>query len=258
MQWTLRKRFSAGYQFDLNYSLSKSTDLASQGEQDLTDSSGYSSAWVIGNSWDRKLQRAVSDFDMRHQLNANWVIEVPFGGETAFLRRLGRLADVAFGGWQVSGLWRFTTGLPLSVGNGAAWPTNWCCSPYAEVVGPIPEQTNTKNGKLVGGGHGPNVFDDPQVALESFDNAYPGSIGVRNNLRGHGVFSIDLAVGKRFHLPFEGHSLQFRAEAFNLTNTVRFNATYGSAVVTQAATFGQYSRTLVPARVLQFGLRYEF
>ena len=52
---------------------------------------------------------------------------------------------------------------------------------------------------------------------------FPGEVGQRNNLRGHGVFSIDMAIGKRFQMPFEGHSLQFRAEAFNLTNSVRFN-----------------------------------
>ncbi len=260
MQWTLRKRFTSGYQFDLNYSLSRSLDLASQGEQPLTDagSSGYYSAWIIGNSWKREQQRAVSDFDMRHQVNANWVVELPIGREKPILGRLRPPANAVLGGWQVSGVWRFTSGLPLSVRNGAAWPTNWCCVPYAEVVGPIPDQTNTKAGMLVGGGSGPNVFDNPAAALKAFEHTYPGSIGVRNNLRGHGIFSVDLAVGKRFQLPFEGHSLQFRAEAFNVTNTVRFNADYWTALLTEASTFGQYTSAIVPSRVMQFGLRYEF
>ena len=57
---------------------------------------------------------------------------------------------------------------------------------------------------------------------------------------------------------FGMHSLLLRTEAFNLTNTVRFIATYDAAVVTEAASLGQYSRTLVPAGVLQFGPPYEF
>ena len=73
------------------------------------------------------------------------------------------------------------------------------------------------------------------------------------------MFGIDLALGKRFQMPSEGHSLQFRAEAFNLTNSVRFNANAWETVsFVFPGSFGNYSDVLVPPRVLQFGLRYEF
>ena len=86
-----------------------------------------------------------------------------------------------------------------------------------------------------------------------------GDIGQRNNLRGHGIFSIDLAIGKRFQIPVEGHTLQFRAEAFNVTNSVRFNAdVWETLSFTFPGSFGNYSRLMIPPRVLQFGLRYEF
>ena len=68
-----------------------------------------------------------------------------------------------------------------------------------------------------------------------------------------------MAIGKRFPLPFENHSLQFRAEAFNLTNSVRFNAdAWETLSFTFPGSFGNYSRVMVPPRVIQFGLRYEF
>ena len=86
-----------------------------------------------------------------------------------------------------------------------------------------------------------------------------GGIGQRNNLRGNGIFSVDLAIGKRFQMPAEGHSLQFRAEAFNLTNSVRFNANaWETLSFVFPGSFGNYSRVMIPARVMQFGLRYEF
>ena len=267
MQLSLRKAFSSGFQFDLNYTLSKSKDLVSVGERPgvgvrfgQQPSDTYWSTHTVINSWNREGQRADSDFDMRHQANANWVVELPFGQGKPILPNMGPAGQAVLGDWQVSGLLRLTSGLPLSVTNGLAWPTCYCYRHFAEVAGPIPEQTNTTNARLIGGGTGPNVFSDPQAALSSFRQVLPGEVGQRNNLRGHGIFSIDMAIGKRFQMPFEGHSLQFRAEAFNLTNSVRFNtAVLGTLdLSTGSGSFGNYSLLMIPPRVMQFGLRYEF
>ena len=266
LQVSLRKAFSKGFQFHLNYTLSKSTDLVSvsarrsQGQRfGQIPGDTYWSAFSVINSWDREAQRSVSDFDMRHQWNANWVAELPIGQGKALLPDLGPAGQAMLGGWQVSGLMRLTSGLPLSVLNGLAWPTCYCYQHFAEVDGAIPEQTNTKNARLIGGGSGPNVFSDPAAALASFRQVLPGEVGQRNNLRGDGIFSIDMALGKRFPLPFESHSIQFRAEVFNLTNSVRFNAdAWETLSFTFPGSFGNYSSVMIPARVMQFGLRYEF
>ena len=266
MQVSLRKAFSKGFQFHLNYTLSKSTDLVSvSARRGIGERFGqipgdtYWSAFSVINSWDREAQRAVSDFDMRHQWNANWVAELPVGRGKALLSDLGPSGEALLGGWQVSGLMRVTSGLPLSVLNGLAWPTCYCYQHFAETDGQVPEQTNTKNARLIGGGSGPNVFSDPAAALASFRQVLPGEVGQRNNLRGDGIFSIDMALGKRFPMPFEGHSIQFRAEAFNLTNSVRFNAdAWETLSFVFPGSFGNYSQVMIPPRVMQFGLRYEF
>ncbi len=266
LQLSLRKGFARGFQFDLNYTLSESRDLTSVGVRrgvgerfGQLPSDTYWSTFGVINAWDREAQRSASDFDMRHQANANWVAELPFGRGKPFLADMGPAGQALLGGWQVSGLWRHTSGLPLSVLNGLAWPTCWCYQHFAEVVGPVPRQTNSKSARLIGGGTGPNVFSDPEAALGAFRQAVVGGIGRRNNLRGDGVLSVDLALGKRWQMPLEGHTLQFRAEAFNLTNSVRFNADpWETLSFTFAGSFGNYSRVMVPARVLQFGLRYEF
>ena len=80
-------------------------------------------------------------------------------------------------------------------------------------------------------------------------------------LRGDGVFSIDLGLGKRFYLfsiKDQRHTLQFRAEAFNVTNTVRFDVNSLSLDITNQAKFGVYSNTLTRPRIFQFSARYEF
>ncbi len=95
---------------------------------------------------------------MRHQLNANWVVELPFGQGKSYLAGMDPAGEAALGGWQVSGLWRYTTGMPLSILNGLAWPTCYCYQHFAEPIAPIPEQAHTANASLIGGGTGPNVF----------------------------------------------------------------------------------------------------
>ncbi len=70
---------------------------------------------------------------------------------------------------------------------------------------------------------------------------------------------INLGVAKRIVMPYnERHSLQFRWETFNLTNTVRFDPRSASLSLTGIGTFGKYTSTLSNPRQMQFGLRYEF
>jgi outer membrane receptor protein involved in Fe transport len=65
----------------------------------------------------------------------------------------------------------------------------------------------------------------------------------------------DIAMAKRFFMPFEGHTLQFRAEAFNAFNQHYFSDP--SLALSSPATFGQFRAASTP-RVFQFALRYEF
>jgi hypothetical protein len=65
----------------------------------------------------------------------------------------------------------------------------------------------------------------------------------------------DLGPFKQFFLPMEGHTIQFRAEAFNAFNSVNF---YDPSLrINTPSTFGQFRRAL-PVRVMRFALRYEF
>ena len=81
MQLTFRRRYSNGYQFDLNYTLARGKDHGSEVERgsafDNFGSGGYSGFLV--NSFEPDLNYSYSDFDVRHQINVNWVAELPFG-----------------------------------------------------------------------------------------------------------------------------------------------------------------------------------
>src|SRR5579872_6594146 len=100
------------------------------------------------------------------------------------------------------------------------WPTNWNYPPFATQTGQFHAST-TKNSSS----GGPNLFPDPAAAFSAFELTFPGQSGSRNIIRGEGFFTIDTGLSKRFAMFYnEKHSIQIRAEAFNVTNSVRFEA----------------------------------
>ena len=259
MQWTVRKRFSQGYQFDFNYTWSKSIDMGSTREID----GAFNGNSTIINAWFPGQMRAVSDYDTQHQFSAFVVAELPFGRSKKWLNTSNPFVNGVFGGWQVSGVFRNTSGFPASVGDGVGWPTNWEYTGFATQIGIVPDPHQTKNApsaQATGKG-GPNIFADPASAFKAYGFTAAGETGQRNGLRGDGVFNIDMGIGKRFHLfnfRDQPHTLQFRAEGFNITNTVRFDINQSGRDATNAAKFGQYSDILTRPRVFQFSMRYEF
>lgn len=253
MQWIVRKRWNNGDVLDLNYTWSKSIDLRSN-----TERVGYSTG-VLWNPWQPGLMKGVSDYDTTHLFSALGVYNLPVGKGKRFGSAMPGWADAILGGWQLSGIWRWSSGFPVSVFETGVWPTNWNNNNWALWNGKPVKTGQYKNMKAIAGTVGPGLFADPEAALSAFDYELPGGIGTRNGLRGDGVFNIDLNVAKRFYMPYnERHSLQFRWETFNLTNTARFDVDTLSLDISAAGTFGKYSGTLNPPRVMQFGLRYEF
>jgi hypothetical protein len=256
MQWTVRKRFEAGYSFDFNYTWSKSTDLSSGRE-------GESSTFgQIRNAWNPFLNKGVSDYDTTHIFSSQGIWELPFGKGKKWLSNVTPLGNAIAGGWQLSGIWRQTTGFPNSILSDNGWPTNWNVFSFANATGPVPATGSFKNATNANGrGSAPNIFSDPAAAFKAFSDALPGDTGQRNIIRGDGLFTIDMSVAKRFNLfkfRDQQHSLQIRAEGFNITNSVRFDPNSINWGISNVANFGTYTAQLGTPRVFQFGARYEF
>jgi hypothetical protein len=207
--------------------------------------------------------KAVSDYDMTHLFSAFVVAELPFGKGKRFLNTSNGFINNILGGWQVSGIWRQSSGLPSGVQNGFAWPTNWQVAPWATQVGVVPPAQTTKNAPAAGAGGvpGPNIFTDPAAAVAAYDLTLPGETGQRNGVRGDGYFTIDVGLGKQFKLftvKDHPHTLQFRAEAFNVTNSVRFDVATINMTLGDPGNFGKYTDVVTRPRVMQFSARYEF
>ncbi len=256
LQILLRRRFSQGFQFDFNYTYSKSEDYAS-----VIERNGLFTGSVL-NSWAPGARKSVSDFDMTHQANINGIWELPVGRGHRFLGGSPGVVDGILGGWQLAGIYRVTSGLPTSIGNGFFFPTNWEFTGFASQTKAVPHTGVTKDVPVFPGDTtgGPNVFADPGAAFDSFEHTLPGGVGTRNSIRGDGFFTLDLGLSKSWRMPYkEGHRLQFRWEVFNVTNSVSFDpGSLKGADLDSRNTFGKYSGTLSSPRVMQFGLRYEF
>jgi hypothetical protein len=248
LQVMLRKRFSYGLQGDFNYTWSKSMDWTSQAER-IPTSGGNNGAQII-NTWNPTQLRGVSDFDATHQINANWIYDLPFGRGRQWGSHMNRWLNAVIGGWQLNGLFRWTSGLPYSIDEGSTWPTNWDIEGWAMFQGPL-------TGTTLKRGSGPNAFADPQAVYNAFRIDYPGESGTRNPLRGDGYFGVDAGLSKVFN-PTERVRLRLRWDVFNVTNSVRFDVNSIGNRLDQPATFGIYTQTLTNPRVMQVALRIEF
>jgi hypothetical protein len=200
---------------------------------------------------------AASDFDMRHVMNANAIFKLPIGQGEPLMGKIGKFTNLFVGGWQVAGIFRSNSGLPISAPKESSrWTTNWTIPSYAtqtEGFQPCP----IRGGSLFG--------CNSLEAFQSFRNAYPGETGDRNIFRLPGYWVLDLGVGKTFDLPREGHQLQFRWEVFNLTNTQKMGGIVNYAVnrdpqnATQTpANWANFTSIQGSPRSMQFVLRYFF
>src|SRR5947208_3452278 len=206
LQASLRRRFSKGLMLNVNYTWGKSINFV--------DSS--SSTPNIQSQSYMKMNRAPTGFDITHNIAVTSIWDLPFGRGQKWLGGKGALTFVV-SGWQVNNLMSIFGGTPFTVWGdcGAAWPGN---SP--------PMSNSFGKPKKIGSTSG--FWYDPFAFGETYDPNNPGSclrgsLGNNgfNNLRGPGVFNWDFGLFRDFAVK-EPLYIQFRAEAFNFTNTPHF------------------------------------
>jgi hypothetical protein len=251
---SVRQRFR-GLSWDFNYTYSRSIDDASG----LQTSGVYGSAFIT-NALRQRDNRSVSDFDIKHIVNFNSIWDLPFGRGRRWLSGSNKFVDAVLGGWQLSTIFRYNSGLPVSAPvDLGGWPTNWNVRSWTVPIREVHESPTR------GGLKPPNLFSDPKAVYNSFRSPQPGETGARNIFRNPGFISLDTGIDKAFTMPWsENHKLRIRWETFNVTNTQHFtgNADNTNGLDPQfgspGASFGNFTGIQGTPRVMQFALRYEF
>jgi hypothetical protein len=249
---SLRKRFSQGLQFDLNYTWSHSIDNGSSITNTVTGG-------LVCDMTDLRVCRGNSDFDIRHLVNANFIYELPFGRGQRFGSGVAGWANHIIGGWEVSGIFTARSGQAFGTTSGA-FPVGFNFnSPAAFNTGNL----GALQGRIHDVGTTIQFFDNPATVFSPQNPTegvlrFPrhGEIGSRNILRGPGFWNLDTAVMKNFKMPWsENQSLQIRWESFNVFNHHSFGL---PAISIIGNNFGQITTSASAAREMQFAIRYSF
>lgn len=242
--------------WDFNYTLSHSLDDGSA-LQNVAAFNGF-----ILNPFRQRDSYGSSGFDIRHMININGIYQMPFGKGKMIGGNVGKGWDYIIGGWQLAGIFRWNTGLPInSPSDASSWATNWNLTSRGTAIQPV--TTCATRGTATAA---PNLFGcGTLAAYNSFRNAYPGESGPRSVFRFPGFVNMDASLSKYITIT-ERVKFQLRWEVFNVTNTQRMTglAAFSLNDLPQIApglptgSWGNFTGIQGSPRVMQVGGRLEF
>jgi len=277
LQAKLERRLSRGIQVGASYTFAK---LITDASEDLFGGSPLGG--VLQNPFDRESFRSVSPNSAPHVLVINYLVELPFGKNRRYLNS-GGVVDKLVGGWQINGINRYQSGVPLSfftsdprfteflqltgyLGNLRLNPTGQefetdgafidnrfgqqSINPAA--FAPPPEFgsgfTNNPSGAPIGSAAYAAYYADP---LRFFGSLAPAL----SNVHSPRFFSEDVSVLKKTRIT-ESVTFELGAEAFNLFNRTYFF--FPTTDLRDAGNFGFQSVGANNPRRVQIRLRLLF
>ncbi len=284
LQVSVDKRFAQGLSFLVSYTVSKNlTDADSAGP----GVSGFigTNSFIGQNSFNRAAEKAVSQLDTPQSLVASFFYELPVGHGKRYLSE-GGLVDRVVGGWYVSGVVTYQSGLPTEVYGGNCNGTAGDVLFAGCHLGGGLARVN-----VVPGVNQTNVSSNFNPATTSFFNAAAFSLAgpftfgneprSLAHARSFGFRNENITLGKKTRLFGERATIDFKAEFFNIFNRHIFQQPGGSGGFAQplnspfapvggiipgttqkcngpfACGFGTVSNTFDP-RAIQFGLKIEY
>ena len=250
------KRLSSGLNFLVNYTYSKNFEINGTGGSSAFSQNGGTTFPV--DSWNLHNEKALGTLDVPHVFVASAGYELPFGRGKAWLSQPGPVSYV-LGGWQMNGIFYHRSGFTTDIRTSMIPAANQV---FATINVPdlVPGQSLYLPNAGVDGWFNPAAFAQPKTAISAtgvpltkFGNAQ------RRVGRGPGSNNLDFSLFKNFPI-YERLHLQFRAEAFNLTNTPTFflpGAT-SSALTIGNSNFGKLTGSSATGRQLQMGVKLVF
>ena len=263
LQTKLERRFSDGFFLINSFTWSHAINNSSA---DLEAQNGDGAVVNIANV---KGDRGPSGYNQPLNDTTSVIADIPFGHGERFGSGILGWEQQVLGGWQLTGINVVTSGVPIDLQYTAS--TNQVVSTTSSAYSLRPNLTGTPSdvyGKLLTktnsslNGYFVQSGVSVPVGSQLFGNA------ARNDLHGPAYGQFDLAAHKKFTLPNERYSAEFRIEAFNVLNATNYispgssigSVNSNSGAFTQSGSFGQFSgsSSVYPSRQVQLALRLAF
>jgi hypothetical protein len=258
LQVSGRRRMSGGFETMFQYTYSKTN----------TDGLGYYGCGGVNSegaywqdAYNRRGNYGPACFDVRHNFSTAGVYNLPYGKGQKFGSSASKAMDLILGGWNINYNLSARGGFPVTIfagtqntNSGRTPRNNARPNRYKVMEAPATRTVDRWFGDVTS-----STFCTAGVNNGSCAYGVPaagelGSAGVGTE-RAPGFFNLDSSIGKFFALT-ERQRLEFRAEFFNLLNSVSWGAP--GRDITQPASFGQITGQINAPRAIQFGLKYQF
>jgi hypothetical protein len=244
LQLKLDRRFIKGLLVTNSYTFGRSMDLAQE-------NGSISTPTNFNQSWAR------SDTDRTHNYVLTAVYQLPWGPGRRWMNQstLGKIV----GGWELSGIYNWQSGLPLSITASGTLLNTPGTQAYANlngsnsVLAPAPGSTIPASAFGLGPGL---LYFDPSVYSQISPNTQ-GNMGRHGGPDGPAYWEIDSSLFKRFSLGGTRFG-EFRVDSYNVTNSVRWANPNTGFSVASGNTFGQITGTTGSPRSFRFGARFGF
>jgi hypothetical protein len=262
-QMTVSRRLQRGLYFQAAYTYSRTTDNVSGSlstDELNATRAGQNGANIYNDQSNPQQNKARGDFDRPHRLVVSYTYELPFGKGQRYLSNINSTLNTFLGNWTISGITTYQSGLPFSVTDSTSGGLFGTSLGTAQFICSSPQAAYTTGSTTDRLAHylNPACFTIAPTNLPNTAGAGATGWGTapRNAWRGPSQQNWDVSLIKGFKIG-ERNNFQFRADFFNLFNHPIFSNPSAVNIGT-ASTFTQITSTAVPARLIQFGLKYSF
>jgi hypothetical protein len=257
LQAILQERLTRGLQAQLNYTWSKCLSDTPGFFGQFGDNVTTEAQTIAGWAFPQNPYNQLGDYgrcpqDVRHLFNGYVVYELPFGRGKTFASGVSGWQNELIGGWRVSSGFIFHTGFAQTIFASSDTSGTGGFSTRANCVAGVPSHVPMTFDPLTGGVHYLNPAAVTNPAAGTFGNCPVGAFD------GPGYTTANLSIAKGFNIT-EAHSLEFRADMVNFTNTPIFNfgQEFSGQHTAGASNYGEIF-TSQGSRQIQLALKYRF
>jgi hypothetical protein len=268
LQLELRRQYRNGIMGQINYTFSRTRSSVSSNAQSRFEPH-------LDNARPQ-LDEGRSTWAMDHIINANLIVELPFGQGKRWLDK-GGLANALAGGWQTSWIVHWQSGSPIGIySTRGTFNRPGRSGNQTAVTSLTVDQINALFGVRKDPKTGNIYWIDPAVidpntgraaGVDTLDNSAgfsgqvffnptAGQVGILPVLAWNApsVLNVDMSLSKRFRI-IDRYNLEIRGDFFNLFNSTYF---YAGDMDINSATFGRITGTATGSRVVQLSAKFDF